>query len=250
MKDTNSFILLQYNVRNDRAGTIIPLLADSRIQDYNIIVIQELWHNPLAPTTPSSHQSGFYFLYCSGGNTRVCFYVNKAIDPESWEVSFLSPDICTLKIITQTKDSIQTIHIHNVYNPLPASYFSTKSPSTLLTIKDQLTMGVYHVLFSNFNLHHPFWNGLSRPIQHAAADQLLEIVDDTNFSLTLSKGRVTWEAKKSFNTINLIFMSEYLAKRLVHCMPRLELNQSSDYIPISTRILLDSKQQVTLKWQA
>lgn len=157
--------------------------------------------------------------------------------------------MCTLKIIMQTKSSTQIIYIYNIYNPLPTSYFSTESPSTLPTIKEQMTTGAHHVLLGNFNLHHTFWNGPSRPTQHAAADQLLEIVDDINLSLTLPKGIVTWEARNLFSTIDLIFMSEYLSKRLEHCMSRPELNQSSNYIPISTCILLDSKQQVNFKHQ-
>lgn len=83
MRDTKSLTILQYNVRNNRVSTMIPLLADTRIQNYNIIAIQEPWHNPLAPTTLSSYQSGFYLLYCPEGNTRVCFYINNFIDPES-----------------------------------------------------------------------------------------------------------------------------------------------------------------------
>ena len=83
MKDTKFLSILQYNVRNDRVSTMIPLLAEKSIQDYDIIAIQEPWRNPFAPTTLSSHQSGFHLLYHPGGDIRVCFYINNVIDPES-----------------------------------------------------------------------------------------------------------------------------------------------------------------------
>lgn len=83
MKDTKSLAILQYNVRNDKVITMIPLLADKNIQDYDIIAIQELWCNPFAPTTLSSHQNSFHFLYQPEGDTHVCFYINDAINPKS-----------------------------------------------------------------------------------------------------------------------------------------------------------------------
>lgn len=165
-------------------------------------------------------------------------------------MEFSSSDMCTLKITTQTKGIAELIHIHNVYNPLPASYSSTESPSTLPTIKQQLASGVHHILFGDFNLHHLFWNGPSRPTQHAAANQLLKIIEDACFSLTLPKGTITWEARNSVSTIDLVFMSDYLAERLEHCMAKPELNQSSDHIPISTHILLSSEPQPSIKCRA
>ena len=68
--------------------------------------------------------------------------------------------------------------------------------------------------------------------------------------MTLPKGTVTWEAQNSFSTIDLVFRSEFLAERLEHCMSRPEINQSSDHIPISTRILLGSEQLTKVKRRA
>ena len=180
----------------------------------------------------------------------MCFYVNDLIDTNSWKVEFTSADMCTLKIKTYTEGVMETIHVHNVYNPSPASYSSTDSPTTLPAARSMLTADAHHILLGDFNLHHPFWNSPSRPTQHAAADQLLEIIDDHNLSLTLPKGTVTWEARNTSSTIDLVFMSEYLVERLEHCMSRPELNQSSDHVPISTRILLASEPQPKIKRRA
>ena len=249
MRNTNSLSILQYNVRNDRVSTMLPLLADPNTQDYDIIAIQEPWRNPFAPTTLSSHQSGFHPLY-RNGDTRVCFYINDSIDPDSWEVEFPSADMCTLIIRTKIGETSEVIHVHNVYNPSPASYSSIDSPSTLPIVKRQLTTGSNHILLGDFNLHHPLWNDPSRTTQYAGADQLLNIIEESSLSLTLPKGTITWEARQSFSTIDLVFMSENLTERLEHCMSRPELNQSSDHIPISTRITLDSEPQTIIERRA
>lgn len=71
-------------------------------------------------------------------------------------------------------------------------------------------------------------------MQHVAADQLLDIVDNAGFLLILPKSTITWEARNTYSTINLVFISKYLAKRLDHCKSRPELNQFSDHISILT----------------
>ena len=170
MKDIKALSILQYNVRNDRVSTMIPLLADQNTQDYDIIAIQEPWRNPSAPTTLSSHQNGFHLLYRPGGDTRVCFYINDSINLESWEVEFPSANMCTLKITTHVNGAPELVHIHNVYNLSPASYNSVDSPSTFSVIRNQLDAEAHHILLGDFNLHHPFWNDSLRSTHHLAAD--------------------------------------------------------------------------------
>lgn len=174
MRNTKSLTILQYNVWNDKMRTMIPLLADMHIQNYDIIAIQEPWCSSLAPKILSSPQNGFHLLYRPGSDTKVCFYINDSINPESWEVDYSSPNMCTLKIIMQTKGILESIYIHNIYNPFPLSYSLTDSPFMLHIGWQQLIANVYYILFSNFNLHHLFWNSLLRPTQHAAVDQLLK----------------------------------------------------------------------------
>ena len=170
---------------------MIPLLADQNTQDYNIIAIQEPWHNLSAPTTLNFHQSGFHLLYCPGDDTRVCFYINDSINLESWEVKFPSANMCTLKITTHVNRAFELVHIHNVYNPFSTSYSFVDSLSIFSVIRSQLDVETHHILLGDFNLHHPFWNNSLRSTHHLAADQLLEIVDDKNLLLTLSKSTIT-----------------------------------------------------------
>ena len=250
MKDIETLTILQYNVRNDRLTTMIPLLADPRVQEYDVIAIQEPWRNPNMPTTLSSHQSGFHLLYRPGGDTRVCFYINDKINPSSWEVSYPSRDMCSLALSVHTEGKTKLIHIHNVYNPSPISYSSTNSPSTIPEAQHSLESDGEHILLGDFNLHHPYWSGPSRPTQHAAADQLLNLVAEKELSLALPKGTVTWEARGSYSTIDLVFMTEFLAERLEHCKAREDIGQLSDHIPISTRLRLGSDILLPVKRRA
>ena len=52
------------------------------------------------------------------------------------------------------------------------------------------------------------------------------------------QGTITWETRNSQSTIDLIFMSSEMANKIEHCKARPEINQSSDHIPVSTKILL------------
>ena len=170
MKNTKTLTILQYNVRCDRVTTMIPLLADDRAQKYDIIAIQEPWRNPTVPTMLSPHQSGFHLLYRPEGDTRVCFYINDKIDPASWEVTYPSSDMCLLALTVYANDEPKLIHIHNIYNPSPISYSSTDSPSTIPAAKAAIGATGEHILLRDFNLHHPYWSGPSKPTQYAAAD--------------------------------------------------------------------------------
>ena len=89
-------------------------------------------------------------------------------------------------------------------------------------------------MLNDFNLHHIYWNGRSRPTQHAAADQLLDLINEHNLSFTLPKKKkktVTWKARNLYSTIALMFMSEFLAEKLEHCKSKPDMNQSSDHEP-------------------
>jgi hypothetical protein len=219
---------------------MILLLADSNIQDFDVIAIQELWRNFFVSTTLSSSQSGFHLLYRPGEDTRICFYVNDKLNTNSWDVEYLTVDICTLKLkIKGLGGGTDTVRIHNVYNPSSAFYASRDSSSTLSAVLRSLdgVIADHHVLLRDFNLHHSFWSGPTRSTQHAAADELLDIVEKHDLTLTLSKGSITWENSRAASIIDLTFMTSHLVDRLEHCMTRPDLSQSSDHIPIFTRIL-------------
>ena len=101
-----------------------------------------------------------------------------------------------------------------MYNPSPISYSSIDSPSTLTIVKGQLIAETKHILLGDFNLHYLLWNHSSRPTQHAESEKLLNIIEEANLSLTIPKGTIISEARKSSSTIDLVFISEELTDRI------------------------------------
>lgn len=80
MLSTGHLTILQYNVRKSRKGVMIPLFEDQRVQDIDILAIQEPWRNPAQATTYHSLKRFFELLFDGrSNNTRVCFFVNKRL---------------------------------------------------------------------------------------------------------------------------------------------------------------------------
>jgi hypothetical protein len=144
-------------------------------------------------------------------------------------------------IVEEIEKNTKMIHIHNVYNSSLISYTSKNNSFMLSKIMRFIveTLDDHHILLKDFNLQHFFWSDSSRSTQHAATDNLLDIMQNRNLILILSRNSITWKTRSLINIINLTFMTIYLAKRLKHCMTRFNLDQSSNHIFISTKILCD-----------
>jgi hypothetical protein len=76
---------------------MIPLLEDSFTKKYDVLAIQEPWRNPSAPTTYRARGTGFTLAH-DKVPSRVCFYVNQNLNPNSWTVTYHSPDFYTLTL--------------------------------------------------------------------------------------------------------------------------------------------------------
>jgi hypothetical protein len=186
MIDTTSLSILQYNVQKSKNITMAPLLADPEVQKYHILAIQEPWKNPTIHTSYNPSSSAFHLVYRPEENTRVAFYINKELEAESWTAETPTPDLCILTLTIRYGHSLRKIQIINIYNPSPTSYNSYNSPSTLPALHDYLSQhqDIEHIVLGDFNLHHPFWGGIARPLQHRMADQLLDLVG--HFALDLA----------------------------------------------------------------
>ncbi len=159
MKNTNALIILQYNVRNERIRTMISLLVDKNIQDYDVIAIQKFWRNFFASISLSSSQNDFHLLYKSKNDIKICFYVNDQINIESWKIEYFTIDLSVLKmIVKEVEKDTKMIRIHNVYNSSLISYTSKDNLFTLSKIMRFIveTFDDHHILLKDFNLHHFF----------------------------------------------------------------------------------------------
>jgi hypothetical protein len=75
--------ILQYNVQKSRDVVLASLFQDPRILEYDVLAIQEPWRNPFIATSYNPLKAHFQLTYLNDAATRVCFYINKRIDPST-----------------------------------------------------------------------------------------------------------------------------------------------------------------------
>jgi exonuclease III len=241
--------ILQHNVNHGKETTLASLLREPECKEFDILAIQEPWRNPFTTTGYNTQTSGFYLAYPPFLLARVCFYINKRLDTSKWTVTNHSEDMQTLTIKTEATGTQieEVLQIHNVYNPSPASY-SSKEPGTIETLRKILETSVSetnHVVVGDFNLHHPLWCSIERLTRHAAADILLDVAHNHSLELVTPRGTVTWRARGTQSTIDLAFLSQNLVTRVQKCVPRQDLAQLSDHIPIELAVHIQIQQDVT-----
>ena len=205
-----------------------PLLAEAAIADIDVLAIQE------PPYTHSSVNPGEHFhLYFEGDKgTRTCFYVNKRLDVDSWDVTYQGGNLCSLHI-TREGQGDSDIWIHNIYNPPPVN---RQGPSTIPALNNVLVHPREHLAVGDFNLHHYKWNAEGRQTHHKEADTLLDVTTDKRMSLLNPKGTITWRERGSETTIDLAFGSRGVAGAVTSCSTREDLRHGSDHIPVQTTL--------------
>lgn len=75
--------ILQYNVRKLRDIVLADLFQKPRVLEYDILAIQEPWRNTFIATSYHPLKTHFQLAYLDNATTRVCFYINKRIDPST-----------------------------------------------------------------------------------------------------------------------------------------------------------------------
>jgi hypothetical protein len=98
------------------------LLRDPKIQEYDILALQEPWRNTFISTTHNPIPHSFHLCFPTDSReapARVCFFVNRRIDSNRWKFTEHTRELSTLEITTRASnaDITSKIVIHNVYNP-------------------------------------------------------------------------------------------------------------------------------------
>jgi hypothetical protein len=179
-------------------------------------------------TTTAS--KGHTLIYPSKGSPRACLYISKRIDPTAWSVIAEEPDLVGIEL----RESNRTINIFSAYNP-SVSKTSEEAPTVEL-LKRHTDPGQLNIALGDFNLHHPLWGGekvLNNP--HKAADKLLDLATDLDWTQTVPVGTETWQERGLASTIDLVWIPQAMEQdtttRLVS-----HLSQQSDHKPIETII--------------
>ncbi|OKL55294.1 hypothetical protein UA08_09424 [Talaromyces atroroseus] len=218
-----------YNVQKSRDVVLASLFQNPRVLKYDILAIQEPWRNPFIATSYHPLKTHFHLMYSAEAATRVCLYINKRIDPGTWNVSFISKDIISLKISDSRLN--QSVHIFNVYNEVTSDTLPTLA-ETIGTLNSERI-----VVLGDFNLHHPLWSADYRRTRRGpSAENLLRIIEDSQLQLLTVPGTPTHRWKDGESTIDLTFASEDVASRVTQCKIDKHLDCDSDHLPIALTV--------------
>ena len=212
--------VLQYNVRKSKDGVIAPLLEEQEVQDFDILAIQEPSFNSFNESTYNPSSSRFLLAYKSGLDIRICFYINKRMDPISWEVRYRGGDFCSLRLTVKRVEGGEeesttppsptqelVLWIHNVYNQSPTSLEVATASQVLIFLEQALEEEGEHIALGDFNLHHPRWNNKGRYTYHKMADRLIEVTQAKEMTLGLPDDSVTWKSRGQESAIDLVFLT-------------------------------------------
>ncbi|PQE33841.1 reverse transcriptase protein [Rutstroemia sp. NJR-2017a WRK4] len=174
------------------------LLRDPKIQEYDILALQELWRNPFTSTTHNPILYSFHLYFPKDSKeapARVCFFVNRKLDPNSWRFTEHTRDLTILDITIQTPNAntISKIVIHNVYNPPKSSDHRESCLSYLRTV---LTVynGKEQIIIGDFNLHYELW-GDPTTRTDPESDELIDIIEEFQLVSLLPAGIVIYDDK-------------------------------------------------------
>ena len=223
--------ILQYNVQKSRDVVLASLFQDRWITEYDILAIQEPWRNPFIATSYHPLKTHFQLVYMDDAETRVCFYINKRINANTWNVSFITKDIISVELTHPVL--LHKLCIVNVYNEV--------GTSTLLDVRETmatLDTETEILLLGDFNLHHPLWSTTYRPRNRgiAASQPLLIIIEDFQLHLLTVPGTVTHRWRDGETTIDLTFGGEGVVPRTIYCRVDTSQDCDSDHLPIATAI--------------
>ncbi|RDL32701.1 uncharacterized protein BP5553_09157 [Venustampulla echinocandica] len=223
--------ILQYNVHKSRDVVLASLFSDEKVLEYDILAIQEPWRNPFTATTYHPLKTHYQLTYCDDAETRVCFYINKRIDPSTWNVQHVSKDITSLEMTSPGSNS--KICVFNVYNEV-----GTRTISDLEEAIAKVDSHERLLVLGDFNLHYPLWSTTHRYNNNgiSAAQSLLTIIEVSELQLLTVPGTATHRWNEGESTIDLTFGSDDVASRLIHCRIDTNLDHDSDHLPIAVAI--------------
>ncbi|EKV04385.1 Reverse transcriptase, putative [Penicillium digitatum PHI26] len=207
-------------------------LSDKAVQKADVIAVQEPWINSQSTTTHYPNKATHQLVFpkeLEGERARVCLFVSKRIDPGSWSCKTVSKGYQLLKLRRNHLDGWTDLFMHNIYN--------NDDGETVEKLNRELAQRPYaeHILIGDMNLHHPTWSGIgSKAKATAAAERLLDIAGIHNLSLTTETGSPTWRRNEQASVLDLTFVSNTLAERVVEC--QVGTDHGSDHYPVVTTI--------------
>ncbi len=98
-----------------------PLLADPRVLQFSLLVIQEPSFNSFNNSTPDPIYTLFNLLHPCVEDSHVCCFRNNFVNPNSLSGDFSSPDYVYLRLKSFVLGSREII-TNNIYRPQGTGY--------------------------------------------------------------------------------------------------------------------------------
>ena len=177
---TPTLNLLQYNVQKSQTCQDL-LLANPRLQEVDLIALQEPWRNPYKKTSTSTVFSAFYPLQDQVFG-RTLLLINRRIQRSAITPVFWSKDLTSLEIRVQAK----VFWVHNLYfTPTSQENYRVSAEALLDVLAQALEKEGEHILLTDSNLHHPSWSKSSQ-LYSELATKFKELTDDQGLELAIA----------------------------------------------------------------
>jgi hypothetical protein len=144
---TSQLKIVQYNVHTSEDIVMAPLLADSRISEFSVLAVQELWCNSRILTTHTPSLSAFHLFSPPSNDASVCFFVNKSLNLSSYTSCFPTPKNGSLRLRSSTQGGrdIMILHVYRTGNLAPTSL-------ELQPTNELLPLDTHQILFLSMQL--------------------------------------------------------------------------------------------------
>ena len=234
---TPTLNLLQYNVQKSQTCQDL-LLANPRLQEVDLIALQELWRNLYQETSTSTVFSAFYPLQDQVlGRTLVL--INRRIQRLAMTPVFWSEDLTSLEIRVQAK----VFWVHNLYfTPTSQENYRVSAEALLDVLAQALEKEGEYILLTDSNLHHLFWSK-SFQLYSELATKFKELTDDQGLELAIApftptRARTLVESPSS--AIDLSFISISLLNFFISSQINLDFHTGSEYRLVQTILSLET----------
>ena len=163
-----------------------------------------------------------------------------------WYFRIHNEDLIIITLKPQQQDQ-RTLHIYNVYNVSLSQRFETHSRINRIKIEtvkkyskissfDTLRIAIAkneidkHLIVKDFNLHHLLWTD-SKKHQHSKTETLINIINDIQLQLLISKNILIFKQKKRSEVIiiNLTLIIINIVNIIIKCDITKKLNYDFDH---------------------
>ena len=141
----------------------------------------------------------------------------------------------------EERSESEILQIHRIYNSPSINHNETNNKESLSKVKATMSMHGESIAVGDFNLHHSSWADLFYFKQHLLANDLLNIMQNVKISLTLLKDIITRDYQEAQIIMNLSFVTDDIANKLIYCEINEKVENAFDHLSIRT--ILDLRTQ-------